>query len=338
MLRPKISLIIVCRNEEKYIAKALHSFVCQDYPQGLTEIIVVDGNSSDETVNIAASILKDSGLQFQIIHNPHKTLATGWNLAIRAASGEFVCRIDAHGELKKDYLSRGIAILQHLNDPNVICIGGILENIGEGFLGKIAEDLFSSVFGVGNSPFRIKANGRFYSDTAAMGIYKKSVFDEVAYFDESLDRNQDIALHQKFRVRGLKFVTEPEMVFRYHVRSTFLGLLKKAYQDGYWVIYSGASYARHKIPLFFFFYLCFLFFIKIIRKPLKLAFFPLQFYSALALFFSVKDGKGISKLLLPFLFIAYHATYGFGSFVALMKPRRSGKLHPNLVVLVPDDS
>ena len=45
----KVSIIIPCYNEEKYIVPCLDSIVANDYPKDLLEIIVVDGMSNDGT-------------------------------------------------------------------------------------------------------------------------------------------------------------------------------------------------------------------------------------------------------------------------------------------------
>ncbi len=319
MITPLVSLIIVCRNEAKYIVSALESFVNQDYPSECLEIILVDGFSADGTLGFASAFLQNCGIKYKILNNPRKTLASGWNMAIKAANGEFVCRIDAHGQLKSDYIQKGIEIWRRSDNKNLACVGGILENRGEGFWGKVAEDFFSSKFGVGNSPFRISAKEGFYSDTAAMGIYRKDIFESVGYFDEGLDRNQDIALHQGILARGYKFFTEPSMVFIYQVRGSLKSLLKKAYQDGYWVIFSGASYFRHRVPLFFCVYLISCLLIRLICGKKKWAFYPLKLYSLIALVFAFKDGKRASKVVLPFLYFAYHIVYGMGSLLAFWK-------------------
>jgi len=47
-----ISIVIACRNEEKYISKCLGSIIAQDYPKDKLEILVVDGRSKDRTKEI----------------------------------------------------------------------------------------------------------------------------------------------------------------------------------------------------------------------------------------------------------------------------------------------
>jgi len=45
---PKLSVIIPCRNEEKFIGKCLDSIIANDYPKDKIEVLVVDGMSENE--------------------------------------------------------------------------------------------------------------------------------------------------------------------------------------------------------------------------------------------------------------------------------------------------
>ena len=47
-----VSIIIPCRNEEKFIAKCLDSVINQTYSKKGMEVLVVDGMSEDETREI----------------------------------------------------------------------------------------------------------------------------------------------------------------------------------------------------------------------------------------------------------------------------------------------
>ena len=115
------------------------------------------------------------------------------------------------------------------------------------------------------------------------------------------------------------------MKIKYYVRNTISGLIKKAFGDGYWVIASSKSYLRHRIPLYFVLYLLFIPFVFLITNTTSLQriryayLIPLILYALLLIFFSIKDGKSLSKkLLLLFLFPTFHISYGLGSFKALL--------------------
>ncbi len=53
-----ISVIMPCRQEEKYIAGALTSILANDYPQNCLEVLVVDGMSTDGTRKIVTEFTK----------------------------------------------------------------------------------------------------------------------------------------------------------------------------------------------------------------------------------------------------------------------------------------
>ena len=46
---PEVTLMIVVRNEKDYIEKSLDSLLSQTYPEDLTEILLIDGMSTDGT-------------------------------------------------------------------------------------------------------------------------------------------------------------------------------------------------------------------------------------------------------------------------------------------------
>ena len=49
---PLTSVIMPVHNEAKFIAESLDSILAQDYPAECMEILVVDGASEDETMDI----------------------------------------------------------------------------------------------------------------------------------------------------------------------------------------------------------------------------------------------------------------------------------------------
>jgi GT2 family glycosyltransferase len=75
-------------------------------------------------------------------------------------------------------------------DDQIMCVGGILENVYENSTSQIIGAAMSSSFGVGNAHFRT-GNKSGFVDTVAFGAYKKEIFDKVGLFDEELIRNQD---------------------------------------------------------------------------------------------------------------------------------------------------
>src|ERR1700693_73710 len=126
MNRPLVSLLIVVRNGDRNIVGALDSFLQQDYAP--IEVIVVDGISEDQTRELVEDYArKTQTLPLRLLDNPGRIQASGWNVGIRAARGNYLLRLDAvHCRIAPDYVRRCLEKLLELkgSDPRVAAVGG----------------------------------------------------------------------------------------------------------------------------------------------------------------------------------------------------------------------
>jgi glycosyltransferase involved in cell wall biosynthesis len=86
---PVISIIIATLNSQKTLAKALQSVQGQNYPQDKIEILVIDGGSTDATLDIAR--------QFgcKIIDNPETEPGNAKYLGFLVAKGDYAIFLDS---------------------------------------------------------------------------------------------------------------------------------------------------------------------------------------------------------------------------------------------------
>lgn len=323
---PTVSLILVARNEINWIEKSLDSLLKQDYPLDKIELLIIDGQSDDGTREFLVekiAELKNLNYCVKFYDNPQKTLSSGWNIAIAEASGDIVCRIDCHSTISEKYISSGVNELlkRKLMNERIAGVGGWLTHCGNGYFGEIIAGVYSSPFGAGNSPFRIKPKKVILSDTAVYALYWKEIFKKVGFFDENLKRNQDIALHQKMIAKGYIFITHPDMSAEYYVNNSIYHFIKKAFNNGKWIILSGYSYYRHRVPLLFIAYLIAYSTILVLNFNLLINLFlalPLIIYLILSFYFASKKKKAFSIPVIIFLYFIYHVSYGFGSLSGIM--------------------
>lgn len=110
---PSISILTPTLNAAGVLEDCLKSIIAQDYPQELIEIIIADGGSKDNTVEIA----KKYGAK--VIPNPLKTGEAGKMVALRQARGQLVALIDSDNILPHpDWLKQMVQPL--LDDPEII--------------------------------------------------------------------------------------------------------------------------------------------------------------------------------------------------------------------------
>lgn len=330
---PYVSTIIVTRNESLYIEKSLKSLLMQTYPINKYEVIIVDGESDDNTIGKATDCIKDIRKQGIAIPkvlfrtNTKKILSSGWNIGIKEAKGDYVVRIDAHSEVADDFLEKSVETIMSVN---AICVGGKLITVTLDEKGAMVRDILSSPFGIGNSNFRV-SNTAGFSDTAVYGLYKKSVFDNVGYFDEWLVRNQDIELHTRIKKMGGRFYFNPEIVCKYYSRSTLRKMLKQGFQNGKWNFITLRKNRtqlslRHVVPLAFLLFIvgttilgCFFKHIWFLEIALLILYFALALYAA-----SRKSNNIGYILKMMGMFFLLHVTYGCGSLTGIFTKIQKG--------------
>jgi len=91
MSAPLVSVIMAVRNGERFLRQAIESVLAQDYRP--IEVILVDGQSTDRTAEIARSYP-----DVRYIYQENLGIANAYNIGVRAAEGEFVAFL-SHDDL-----------------------------------------------------------------------------------------------------------------------------------------------------------------------------------------------------------------------------------------------
>ena len=92
----KVSIITVCRNSEAVIEKTIKSVLNQTY--GMIEYIIIDGLSSDRTLEIAdsyRSAFEKKGYSYRIVSEADRGIYDAMNKGVTAATGEIVGLINS---------------------------------------------------------------------------------------------------------------------------------------------------------------------------------------------------------------------------------------------------
>ena len=99
-----VSVVVPCRNEERYIKDFMDSLILQDYGISKMEIFIVDGMSSDKTVQVVNEYKKLYSSIF-LLHNEKQLVSSSLNLAISQAKGDLIIRMDVHCIYPYNYIS-----------------------------------------------------------------------------------------------------------------------------------------------------------------------------------------------------------------------------------------
>jgi len=319
----KISFIIVAYNAAKSIGALLDDLLAQTVEPQQIQALLVDSASTDDTRSIMLSFAKCAPFDVLVLDNPKRWLAAGINVALAAATGDAIIRLDAHARIPADFLKNNLHALESGEDIVGGCVAGGTPNTA---WESVLRTVDTSRFCGGAAPFRNGGEAR-YVDTLAYALYRREVYDTVGLYDERLRRTEDNDMHYRMRKAGYKFYFSPEIISYHAARSTMRGQLRQKWGNGYWIgrtmrIQPRCFAPRHLVPAAFVMSLvCCLLLAPVCAWPLLLL---LGAYLACDLLFAVKGaasqemGKTLALVTLPFLFPAVHVIYGVGTIAGLL--------------------
>ena len=330
-----LSIIIPCRNEEKFIGKCLDSVAAQDYPKENFDVLAVDGMSDDGTRKIIGDY-REKFPFIKLLDNPEKFTPFAMNIGIKNAKGDFIIFMGAHAEYALDYVSRCVTAAEKSNADNV---GGIAKiSSCQGLPAKAIAGVLSSPFGAGDARYKtLLPKEPIETDTVFGGCYKKEVFSKIGLFDERMIRSQDMEFNMRLKKAGGKIMLFPDIVVNYYPKSNFRDFFIHNFWDGVWAVYplkfvKMSFKLRHYIPLIFFLGLLSLSMIALFWRPAILVLaVSIVFYFAVSLCFSLgiaireKDWRYV--FLMPIAFAIRHFGYGAGSawgMIKLVTPQNNG--------------
>jgi glycosyltransferase involved in cell wall biosynthesis len=204
---PLVSIVIPTRNSEKTLPHCLKSIKRQTYRN--IEVIVVDNNSTDRTVEIAESY----GARVYI-KGPERSAQK--NYGALKARGELLYFIDADFVLHPRTVEESVELIKQGYDAVI-------------------------VLNVSYPKPSIVAKARFYERLSyyGSGVYeaarfmKKSLFMKVRGFDEKLYANEDYDLHQRLVKTGARIartrqsfeihIGEPRSVKEFIIKNLYYG-------------------------------------------------------------------------------------------------------------------
>jgi len=313
-----VSIIVCCRNEEKYISKCLESLLNQRNIPGEFEILVIDGESEDKTREIIFGLKKKND-RIVFFENKTKFKPKAINIGFENSSGKYIAICDAHTVYAEDYIS---TLLELINEhPEADCVGGPIISLGNNSFGKATAIAMSSRIGVGNPKHRFP-DYEGYAEMACFPLFKREVLTNVGMYDERFIINHDDEYCFRIRKAGGKIFLSPRAKSFYYVRDNIYKLFYQYYTYGFWQI---AFLKKHKepislrqlVPITFYFGVGILAIAGILMNNLWVSlFFPGIYIILLTLFaLPVIFKKGfIIGSIFPLSVIILHLSYALGFF------------------------
>ena len=185
-----VSVVIPTKNSSRTLGNCLQSLARQEYTN--FEIIVVDGHSKDNTIEIAKKYTD------KVFLEEGGTRASGCNVGIQHAQGEIIAFTDDDCEAPKDWLKQ---IVSNFEDETLAVLGGstktpeISSKIEKAF-GAVQKDLLSLT----NSWESVRA--ACDNVIGCNSAYRKATLIDAGGFNENLPTAEETELHFRLKKAG----------------------------------------------------------------------------------------------------------------------------------------
>lgn len=193
-----ITVGLCVRNSAETIMDAIESVADQDYSSDQLEIIIVDGDSKDETLDMARKSIAKTDIPCRIFSDEGRGLGAARQIVVDQARGRYVVYIGSDCILRRDFLRKQVEFME--KNSHVCSATPEMEyHIQKSLVANVQNLLFS------------------VSPNASNGtIFRTEALRSVDGFDvriKGASEDRDITL--KFKRAGFKIALNPQAKFRH---------------------------------------------------------------------------------------------------------------------------
>jgi len=195
---PFLSVIIPVYNAERHIGDAVRSILCECYIS--LEIIAVDDGSTDNS----AEILK-SFSEVTYYKQANSGPAAARNLGVRMSKGDFILFLDADDLFPAGKIRQQLSYFEQR--PEIEIVMGKSQFFFEDGSSK-------TVFRFPDETYQV------LNVLLGSGLYRRSVFDKVGLFEESLQFSEDFDWFNRVRELGIPILVTDDIALYYRRHDT----------------------------------------------------------------------------------------------------------------------
>lgn len=226
---PLVTIICLCYNQQEYVIESLDSVINQSYAS--IELIIVDDFSTDSSkITIENWLQKHPEIHF-ITNETNLGITKSFNKALQFAKGEYIIDLAADDVLLPQCVE---SQLKGFNDSSLKNLGVVYGNV-ELILENGTFDSYYFPVNPEKKVIHKRITGDIYQSVLAGGdsicsvsaLIKKSVFDHLGGYDESLAYEDLDFWIRASRIYDFDFIDEPIMQKRIVSTSLATDFFKK---------------------------------------------------------------------------------------------------------------
>ena len=179
---PLVSVICLSYNHEVYVVEALNSVINQTYSN--IELLIADDCSSDHSVGVIQDWLQHHPNVYFLANEKNLGNTKTFNQLAKKAKGEFIIDLAADDVLLPNCIEKQVTTFQNSKYENLGIVYGNLIEIDEN--GNFIRNYYTEEDHPESGNIYKMVIGRTTKICSVSSMVKKSVFEKLGYYDESL--------------------------------------------------------------------------------------------------------------------------------------------------------
>jgi len=210
-------VIATVKNEAQTVHRLLDSLAAQTRPPD--EVIIVDGGSTDGTVEVLEEYAAGGALSLKVLSRPGTNISQGRNAAIAVATGAIIASTDAGVRLSPNWLEELVKPFEEDGELYVVC----------GFFLPDPETVFETALGATVLPVLADVNPEKFLPSSRSVAFRKVAWERVGGYPEWLDYCEDLVFDFKLRKLG-PFALAPRAVAYFRPRKSLGAFFQQYYR------------------------------------------------------------------------------------------------------------
>lgn len=199
---PLVTVLIPVLDEQTDIAGCIEAIAVQSHPVERTEVVLIDGCSTDGTIQAAQSAAAGVPFAaFRIVENPRRRTSAGLQAGLATAHGEYAVRIDARSRVQRDYVEATVGVLSARPEIGVVGGAQVPQPRSDRLVDRGIARALRNRYTTGLSRYR-RATVDGPADTVWMGVFRTAELRELGGWDEQVALNEDWELNARYRAAG----------------------------------------------------------------------------------------------------------------------------------------
>jgi glycosyltransferase involved in cell wall biosynthesis len=221
--RPLVSVVIPVYNDAQGLRQTLECLIAQDCDSSSYEVIIVDNDSTDETLSVGVEFAhRYPGLVRTESERRVRSSYAARNRGIEIARGSLMAFLDADMSVSASWLT---SLKDAFEDPGMEYLACNVEIYSN------RNTLASRYNRLTGFPIAYYVDRVRYAPTCCL-VVRRELFDRVGRFDARLISKGDVEFGNRIYSAGVKLAFRPDIVMFHPARHTVRQLVRKKFRIG----------------------------------------------------------------------------------------------------------